>query len=220
MNIVLFGATGMIGAGVLIECLEDAGVASVLSVGRSPLSRSHPKLRELQHDDFTDFAPIRDALAGHEACFFCLGTSAAGRSESSYHHVTYDMTIAAATELAALNPRMVFCYISAQGADSTERGRIMWARVKGKTENHLLRLPLDAYMFRPGVVRPLKGVRSRTRLYRAAYLLLDPLIPLLQRLFPRHVTTTVNIGRAMIRIARQGHDKRILENPDINELSG
>ncbi len=220
MKTILFGATGMIGSGVLLECLDEPAVTSVLAVGRSPLGIAHAKLRDLRHEAFFDFTAIRDELAGHDACFFCLGVSAAGMSEARYHRVTFEMTIAAADVLAGVNPGMKFCYLSAEGADSTERGRFMWARVKGKTENQLLRMPLDAYMFRPGIVQPLKGVKSKTRVYQAAYVVLAPLHPLLRRVFPTHVTTTENIGKAMIGVARDGYAKRILENDDINRVAG
>lgn len=219
MKVVLFGATGMIGSGVLAECIADPGVTSVLAVGRTPSGVAHPKLRELIRTDFFDYRDAAMELAGHDACFFCLGVSAAGMPERDYHRLTYELTVSAAEALAGLNPGVVFCYVSGEGTDSTERGRFMWARVKGRTENQLLRMPIRAWMFRPGYVQPGKGVRSKTRLYQALYTVLGPLYPVLKRLFPKHVTTTANLGRAMIRVAGQGYDKRILENPDINALA-
>jgi uncharacterized protein YbjT (DUF2867 family) len=219
MKVLLFGATGMIGAGVLLECLEDPRVESLLAVGRSPCRRTHPKLHELLRTDFLDFGDATDALAGMDACFFCLGVSSAGLDEAAYRHATFDLTIASGEVLARVNPGMTFCYVSGEGADSTERGRTMWARVKGKTENRLLELPLDCYIFRPGFVQPMRGVRSKTPLYRTFYAVSSPLFPILRRVAPSHVTTTQNVGRAMIRVADAGHSKRVLENRDINLLA-
>lgn len=219
MNVVVFGATGMVGSGVLLECLADPRVESVLVVGRSPCGVTHPKLRERLRSDFFDYGDVGEALTGFDACFFCLGVSSAGMEESAYHRVTYDLTIAAAEALAARNPGMTLCYVSGEGTDGTERGRFMWARVKGKTENHLLRMPIRAYMFRPGFILPLEGVRSKTRLYQAVYAMMGPLYPLLKRIFPTHMTTTENVGRAMIRVAAGGWPKRILANRDIDEAA-
>ena len=219
MRVVLFGATGMVGQGVLRECLLDPEVESVLSVGRSATGQQHAKLRELVHRDFLDFAPIENELAGFDACFFCLGVSSAGMKEDDYRRVTYDFTLAAARTLARLNPNMTFVYVSGMGTDSSERGRTMWARVKGKTENELLGLPFKAaYMFRPGLIVPLHGIRSKTRLYRAFYAAMGPLLPLLNAAFPKYVTTTEQVGRAMIKVARQGATKSVLENSDINAV--
>jgi len=219
MNVVLFGTTGMVGAGVLIECLDDPSVESVLSVGRRTCGVRHPKLRELIRSDLFDYGDVLDDLRDYDACFFCLGVSATGMGEAAYHRVTFELTVVAAESLGGLNPALTFCYVSGEGTDSTERGRLMWARVKGKTENQLLRMPLDAYMFRPGFIQPLRGVRSKTRVYQAIYRVLGPFYPLLKRLMPRHVTTAVNMGRAMIEVAAQGYTKRVLENPDTNSLA-
>ncbi len=219
MNVVVFGATGMVGAGVLLECLEDARVASVLVVGRRPCGVRHAKVRELVREDFYDWRDVAPDLEGHDACFFCLGVSAAGMSEEAYARVTHDLTLAAAQALLAASPSLTFCYVSGQGTDSTERGRFMWARVKGRTENRLLATVPDAYMFRPGFIQPLRGVRSRTPLYQAIYSVAGAAYPLLKRVAPRFVTTTVNVGRAMIRVADEGYGKRILENADINALA-
>jgi len=219
MNVLLFGATGMVGQGVLRECLLDPGVASVVSIGRSPTGVSHPKLREILHADLTNYAPIESELSGFDACFFSLGISSAGLNEEQYSRVTYDITLRAAETLARLNPAMTFVYVSGQGTDSSEHGRIMWARVKGRTENALLRLPFkDAFMFRPGIIVPRFGARSRTALYRIPYTLTRPLLPLLLRAFPNHVLTTDEIGRAMIVVARHGAPKPILETRDIRSL--
>ena len=218
MNVIVFGATGMVGSGVLAECIKEPQVQSVLVVGRKPCGVAHPKLRELIRSDFFNFSDARSYLRGYDACFFSLGVSAAGMTEAAYYRLTYDLTMSVAGTLAELSPKLTFCYVSGEGTDSTERGRFMWARVKGKTENHLLQMPFNVYMFRPGLIQPLTGVRSKTKLYRAFYAVLGPLFPLLKRLFPNHVTTTENVGRAMIQVAAQGYSKRVLENTDINVL--
>jgi uncharacterized protein YbjT (DUF2867 family) len=218
MNVLLFGATGMVGQGVLRECLIDPEVQSVLAIGRSATGQQHTKLRELVHRDFLDFSAIENELSGFDACFFCLGVSSAGMQEEDYRRVTYDITMAAAQTLARLNPDMTFVYVSGMGTDSSERGRTMWARVKGRTENALLRLPFKAaYMFRPGVIVPLDGIKSKTRLYRLFYAVMGPVLPLLNA-FPKYVTTTEQVGRAMIKVAKHGATKSVLENSDINEI--
>ncbi len=219
MNVILFGATGMIGSGVLIECLEDPRVRSVLVVGRTPCGVVHPKLREHLRSDFFDYGDATADFAGHDACFFCLGVSSAGMSEANYRRVTYDLTLSAAKALQGASPGIAFCYVSGAGTDSTGRGRSMWARVKGKTENDLLRMPFEAYMFRPGLIQPLKGARSRTKLYQAIYTAVGPLFPVLKRLAPNQITTTENVGRAMIRVATGGTTKRVLQSSDINALA-
>ncbi len=219
MKVILFGASGMIGQGVLQECLADPRVERVLAIVRQPLGRSHEKLRELVHDDFLDFSRIEGELSGCDACLFCLGVSSAGMSEADYRRITYGCTLAAAETLARVNPAMTFQYISGQGTDDTERGRIMWARVKGETENALLRLPFrSVHLFRPGFIQPLHCIRSRTRLYRAVYALARPLVPLLKRLAPDAVTTTEQLGRAMLRVAAEGYGRPRLEMRDINRL--
>jgi uncharacterized protein YbjT (DUF2867 family) len=219
MNLILFGASGMVGQGVLRECLLDPDVGRVLAIVRAPSGQTHDKLRELVHADFYDFSAVAKELSGYDACLFCLGVSAAGMKEADYHHVTYDLTLGVAKLLAERNPGMTFIYVSGSGTDSSEKGRTMWARVKGKTENALLQLPFKAkYMFRPGIIRPLHGIKSRTRLYRTLYAVMGPLYPVLSSLSPKLVTTTERVGRAMIRVAKQGAPKTILENPEINEL--
>src|SRR5713226_714433 len=216
MNVVLFGATGMVGQGVLRECLLDQKVQIVLSIGRSATGQAHPKLRELVRKDLLDFSAIEAELSGFDACFFCLGVSSAGMTEEAYRRVTYDITMAAAQTLVKLNPAMTFVYVSGAGTDSTERGRSMWARVKGKTENALLRLPFKAaYMFRPAAIQPLHGITSKTKLYRILYIIAKPLFPLLKALFPRHIATTEQVGRAMLNVTRHGFPKPILEAGDI-----
>ena len=211
----------MVGQGVLRECLLDADVRSVLSIGRSAIGQQDPKLRELVHTDFLNYSAIENQLSGFDACFFCLGVSSAGMPEDRYKKLTYDITLAAARTLARLNPAMTFIYVSGMGTDSSERGRSMWARVKGKTENDLLRLPFKAaYMFRPAVIVPLDGIKSKTKVYQLFYSVLGPLLPILNGRFPKYVTTTRQLGRAMIKVARYGATKPVLENVDINDQGG
>jgi len=219
VKVLLFGATGMVGAGVLRECLHDDRVSEVRCVLRSSSGVTHPKLRELIRTDFFDYHDARDAFRGAKACFFCLGVTAVGKTEDEYRHLTFDLTLAAARTLAEVNPGMTFCYVSGQGTDSTERGRSMWARVKGKTENELLRLPLQAYMLRPGYIQPLGGIQSKTRVYRVFYSIMSPLYPVLRRLTPNLVTTNEAVGRAMIELASRGYPSRILEVRDINKVA-
>ncbi|MFE2324701.1 epimerase [Streptomyces sp. NPDC059385] len=220
MNVILFGATGMIGRSVLRECLRDDSVETVLAVGRSPLGVSHPKLREHVQDDPSDLAAAGVDPAAYDACFFCLGVSSVGMKEEAYRRVTYDLTLAVARPLAAANPGMTFVYVSGEGTDSTERGRLMWARVKGRTENALLELPFRAYMFRPGIVQPVRGVPSKTRLYRTLYAVTAPLIRLLRRIAPNLVTSSEEMGRAMIAVATPGTEVpgHVLRPADINRL--
>ena len=219
MKVILFGATGMVGQGVLRECLLDAEVESVLAVGRSPTGQSNARLREILHDNFVDFSAIESQMTGFDACFFCLGVSSVGMDEERYRHLTYDVTMAAATTLAKLNPGMVFVYVTGRGTDSTEQGRLMWARVKGKTENDLLRLPFKAaFMFRPAGIQPLHGITSKTAWVQAIYVVAAPLLTLLHRVAPSYMTTTEQVGRAMIRVARDGYPRPVLESEDINAL--
>ncbi|WP_175854951.1 NAD(P)H-binding protein [Burkholderia anthina] len=219
MKVILFGATGMVGQGVLRECLIDDGIEQVLVVGRSPSDPSHPKLTEVIHGDFLDYSSIEPQLAGFDACFFCLGVSSIGMDEERYRRITHDFTLAAATTLARLNPQMTFVYVTAIGTDSTEQGSVMWARVKGKTENDLFKLPFKAvHVLRPGIIQPLHGARSRTSWVPAFYAVTGPLWSLLRRLAPGLVTSTEQIGRAMIRIAREGYPDKVLEMRAINSL--
>jgi uncharacterized protein YbjT (DUF2867 family) len=221
MNVVLFGATGMVGAGALLECLADPRVQSVLSVSRSPSGRSHPKLREVLHANFFNYDTLRSNFASCDACFFCLGVSSIGLSEAAYTHLTYDLTLAAARVMADVNRGLTFCYVSGVGTDSTERSRTMWARVKGRTENALLALPFKgAYMFRPGYIQPIGGVRSKTAWVQAAYSVIAPLYPIVHRLLPQGTTTTANLGRALIEAAASGYSKSILYSRDMNILAG
>jgi len=219
MDVMLFGATGMVGQGVLRECLLAPDVRRVLAVGRNPTGQRHGKLTDLVAPDLFDLSAQETALAGYDACFFCLGVSAVGMSEAEYTRLTFDLTLAIAKVLARLNPTMTFIYVSGQSTDSTEQGRMMWARVKGRTENALMRLPFKAaYMFRPGAIVPLDGIKSRTGWYRAMYAVATPLLPVLRRLFPNSVTTTEQVGRAMLAVARDGYPRRILETGDITNF--
>jgi uncharacterized protein YbjT (DUF2867 family) len=220
MKVVLYGATGMVGQGVLRECLLDPDVTAVVTVGRSGTGQQHPKLHEIVQADLTNTAALEDQIANFDACFFCLGVSSAGMSEADYRKITYDLTLAVARGLLPRNPGMIFVYVSGAGTDSTERGRTMWARVKGATENALFAVPFKAaYMFRPGYIQPMHGVVSRTPLYRALYAMMGPLYPVLNGLFPKYVTTTERVGRAMIAVARRGDPRRLLENRAINEIA-
>ena len=210
----------MLGSGVQIECLAHPDVVDVLSVVRRPSGVQHAKLAEIVHDDFLDFSRLADRLSGYDACLFCLGVSSAGMTEEAYRNVTLDVTLAAAQTLLAASPGLAFCFVSGAGTDSSATGRVMWARVKGETENRLLELPFGrVWLFRPGYVQPMKGVRSRTRIYNLAYTVLGPLYPLLRRLGPGVVTTTEKLGLAMIRVVRDSASQKVLENRDINELA-
>jgi uncharacterized protein YbjT (DUF2867 family) len=220
MKIILFGATGMIGQGVLRECLLASDVELVETVGRGSTGTKHPKVREVVHREMRNYVAIETQLTGFDACFFCLGVSSAGMSEADYERVTYGVTLAAAETLARLNPGMTFVYVSGQGTDSTERGRIGWARIKGKTENALMRLRFKAaYMFRPGIIQPLHGVKSKTGWYRMIYAVTTPLLTPLRKLLPAYILTTEQLGRAMLEVARHGAPKKILESGDIARLA-
>lgn len=210
----------MIGRGVLGECLRDERVEQVLAVGRSPVGIEHPRLRELVQPDPSDLSVIAGQLPGYDACFFCLGVSAVGMNEQDYQRITYDLALTVGRTLAAANPDLTFVYISGVGTDSTERSRVMWRRVKGKTENALLALPFHAYMFRPGFVRPMNADSYTSRLYRTGYAITAPLIPLLARLAPNVINDSREIGRAMIAVATSGSDTRILTPRDITARAG
>jgi uncharacterized protein YbjT (DUF2867 family) len=219
MKVILFGATGMVGQGVLRECLLDADVERVLAVGRSPTGQRHAKLQEIVHQNFLDYSTIESQLGGYDACFFCLGVSSIGMNEEPYRQLTYDVTLGAAKTLAPLNPGMVFVYVTGRGTDSTEQGGLMWARVKGKTENDLLKLPFKAaYMFRPAGIQPLHGIRSKTAWVQGIYIAAAPLLSLLNRVAPKYMTTTEQVGRAMIKVARDGYPRPVLESEDINRV--
>jgi uncharacterized protein YbjT (DUF2867 family) len=216
LKVILFGATGMVGQGVLRECVLDPDVTKVLVVGRTPIERTHAKIREVVHKDLYDMSPIASQLAGYDACFFCLGVSSAGMAEDEYRRLTYDLTLSAARAVAAASPGLTFIYVSGQGTDSTERGRIRWARVKGATENALRELPMRNFAFRPGFIQPLHGITSKTPVYALAYRVSGPLLPVPRRIAPNAVTTTEVLGRAMIAVAEHGYPKPVLETRDLN----
>jgi uncharacterized protein YbjT (DUF2867 family) len=213
MKVVVFGATGMVGQGVLRECLLAQDVEQVLAVVRTPTGVRHPKLREVTLTDFADLTPIAGDLAGYDACFYCLGVSALGMDEAAYTRVSYDFPVAAARTLAAVNPGLTFVYVSGAGTDAA--GRQMWQRVKGRTENAIVEMVPNGYAFRPGFIRPTHGARSKTRLYDTVYTVTTPVLSLLERIAPRYVTSTDRLGRAMLRAARTGFGSRIVENRDL-----
>jgi uncharacterized protein YbjT (DUF2867 family) len=219
MRVILFGGTGMVGQGVLKECERDPEITEMLAVGRTALENADAKVWEIAAEDLFDLDEEEDRLTGFNACFFCLGVSSSGMSEEAYRRVTYDLTMSVAKRLVRLNPGMVFEYVSGAGTDGTEKGRVMWARVKGKTENDLLGLGFKgAYMFRPGGIVPMDGIKSKTKAYQAVYSVLGPVMPVLKRMFPKYVTTTRELGRAMIRVAKVGFEKRVIEAGDIARI--
>ena len=213
---IITGATGMVGEGVLHECLLNPEVESVLVINRRLCNTQHPKLKERIHNDFYDFTGIENELTGYNACFFCLGVSSVGMKEEPYHKITHDLTMALANVVAKVNPDMTFCYVSGGSTDSTEKGKMMWARVKGKTENDLIKLfSPKAYMFRPGYIQPTKGLKNTYKTYKV----LAPLYPLWKLLLPKYVCTLKEIGMAMINTVNKGYDKQILEVTDIIKLA-
>lgn len=219
MDILIYGATGMVGQGVLLECLRADDVKSVTVVVRSPLAESHLKLKQIVTADL--LSPFTtNEMSQYAACFFCLGVSSAGMTEAQYSKLTYDLTLDVASRLHQVNPAMAFIYVSGAGTDSSEQGKSMWARVKGRTENALLAKGFaSAWMFRPGMIQPLNGARSKTTSYRILYQILSPVLPLLKRLFPRAILTTEDIGKAMLNLVRYGNQKAILETEDIGRMA-
>jgi nucleoside-diphosphate-sugar epimerase len=213
---IITGVTGMVGEGVLHECLQHPDVESVLVINRKPCGVEHEKLKEIIHKDFFDLTAIEEQLAGYNACYYCAGVSSVGKKEDEYKHITYDLTMSFANTLIKLNPEMTFCYISGVGTDSTESGRSMWARVKGKTENDLIELGFKAaYAFRPGYIQPTKGLKNAYK----AYKIFAPFYPLIKLLFSKYVTTLKEIGLAMINVTLYGSSKQILECRDIVQQS-
>jgi uncharacterized protein YbjT (DUF2867 family) len=216
MKVLILGATGMVGQGVLRESLRDSAVESVTVLVRRPTGESNAKLREIVHSDLLNLAPVADQLAGLDACFYCLGVSSVGLDEARYTQVTFDITMSVANTLLAKSPGLTFIFVSGAGTDSSEKGRSMWARVKGRAENALFAMPFKAvYAFRPGLIIPLHGIRSRTAIYNVAYTFIRPLVPLIRRAFHDSVTTTEQIGQAMLEVTKHGFPKRILEASDI-----
>lgn len=220
MRILVFGATGMVGQGVLRECLKARDVEFIQTVGRTRTPQRARNLREVILPDLFDLSEIESELSRFDACFFCLGVSSRGLPEPTYSRLTFDLTLGVAQTLARLNSQMTFVYVSGAGTDSTERGLRMWARVKGRTENALLKLPFKGvYLFRPGIIQPLYGARSKTTAYRIFYWLAAPLFPLLKSAFPNRILTTETVGRAMLGVARRGAEKPVLEAADINAIA-
>lgn len=218
-KVIITGTTGMVGKGVLLECIDADQIEQILVVNRSPLGIQHPKVIEVLVDDFFDLSKIKESFKNHDACFFCLGITSLGQSAEEYAKITYDLTLKFAQTFIEQNPNSVFCYVSGTGTDSSEKGRTMWARVKGKTENALLQMPFkSAYMFRPGYIQPLRGIKSKTQWYAALYAVFKPIYHILKH-FPNTATNTTNMGKAMINILDQQYHKIILENKDINELA-
>ena len=217
MNVLVFGASGMIGQGVMRELIADPGVAKVVAVGRSPSGQRHDKVRDLIVPDLADLSAVEHDLTGFDACLFSLGVTALGLTEAQYTAITYELTLSVARTLARLDPSIAFVYVSGQSTDSTEKGSVMWARVKGRTENALLALPIRAYMMRPGMITPKNGIKSRTGWYNLFYAIATPFYPLLERA-RSSVTTTEKLGKAMIAVARTRPEKRIYETADINRL--
>lgn len=220
MKVIVTGATGMVGKGVLLECLDHDTITEVLSISRRSLGITHPKLREMIHKDFSDFGPLTDQLRGYDACYACMGVSAAGMKEDEYAQLTYDVTMALGRTLLKINPEMTFIYVSGQGTDSSEAGRSMWARVKGKTENDLLKLGFrQAFMFRPGMIIPVRGVSPSSKLYRVIINNLTWLLKLVKWLAPNSVVNTAQIGQAMINATNNGYGKNVIAPVDILQLS-
>lgn len=216
MRAIIFGATGMVGQGVLRECLRDPEITGVVTVGRTPPPVTHTKLRSLTVVDLFDLSIVAPELTDLDACFYCIGVTSLGMSEAEYTRITHDLTIAVAKQLLAQNPSLSFVFVSGRSADSTEKGGVMWARVKGKTENDLFRMPFKSVtVVRPGLIVPRHGIRSRTGWYNAFYTVLRPLLPLFERLSPGYVTTTEQLGQAMIRFARGGFDHQVVQGQDL-----
>ena len=216
VKVIITGATGMVGEGVLHECLQHRDIDKVLIINRRPSGFTHPKLQEIVQANFFDVSAIESQLAGYDACFFCLGVSSIGMKENKYYHLTFSLTLNFARTLLAISPGCVFCYVSGAGTDSSEVGRSMWARIKGKTENHLILLGFrDAYMFRPGFLFPTPGLKNTLKYYRYV----NWLYPTLRRFFPKHVCTLEELGLAMINSATKGFEKSVLEVPDIVEMA-
>jgi uncharacterized protein YbjT (DUF2867 family) len=216
IKVIVTGATGMVGEGVLNECLQHQDVERIVVVNRKTCGITHPKLKEILHTNFFDLSTIQNQLAGYNACFFCLGVSSVGMKEPEYHHLTYDLAMHVAETLCKLNPDMTFCYVSGAGTDSTGQGKLMWARVKGKTENDLMKLPFKrVYNFRPGALEPVKGLKN-TLVY---YKYLGWLIPVIKKFAPGYICTLKEFGQAMINAAIKGYEKQVLEVPDIHTLS-
>lgn len=215
IDVILFGATGMVGEGVLLEILNHQQVESILLIVRRPSGIIHPRVKEIIHTDFFEYTSIEDQLKGYDACFFCLGTTSVGKKEVEYTLATYDLTMSTAQTLCKINPEMIFCYVSGYGTDSTETGKSMWARVKGKTENDLMKLPFKAvFNFRPGFIKPIKGQERAFKIAKVIGLM----YPILKLFLSKYVCTMEDLGRSMIYVSIKGYAKNILENHDISKL--
>lgn len=216
IKVIITGAIGMVGEGVLHECLNSTIVTEVLVMGRKSCGITHPKLKELLHNNFHDLSPVADQLKGYDACFFCAGVSSVGKKEEEFYHLTYTLTMHVAETLAKQNSNMTFCYVSGAGTDSSEKGRLMWARVKGKTENDLMKLPFaQVYNFRPGIIEPGKGMKNTIKMYNY-FMWLLPIVKLISK---NGVVSLTEIGRAMINAGTKGYKKQVLEVKDIKELA-
>ncbi len=219
-KVIITGSTGMVGKGVLLECLDHNSIDEVLVIGRNKTDISHSKLKQIVHNDFTDFSPVQNKLKGYDACYFCMGVSAGGMKEIDYHKITHTFTLALAKTLFNISKDITFIYVSGEGTDSSEKGRMMWARVKGKTENDLLKMGFkDAFMFRPGAIIPLRGIKSRTKSYQFMYDYFMWLIKGIKLLSPNFVVNTTQIGLAMINATLIGYKKKIIKPKDIIILS-
>jgi len=215
IKVIITGSTGMVGEGVLHECLKHPTVESILVINRRPCGVTHEKLKEIIHSDFYNLTPIQVQLTGYDAIYFCMGVSSVGMKETDYKRITYNLTMHFADTLYQLNPDITFTYVSGSGTDSSENGRIMWARVKGKTENDLIKKFKNAYVFRPGYIQPTKGLKNTYRIYRFT----GPFYPILKTLFPKYVCTLEDLGKAMLQCTLSGYEKQILENRDISNAA-
>ncbi len=216
LRVIITGTTGMVGEGVLHECLQNPDITAVLLINRKPLGITHPKLKEIIHSDFFELSSIEGQLSGYDACYFCLGVSAIGMNEEDYYRMTYTLTLYVAQVLSKANPEMVFCYVSGSGTDSSEKGRAMWARVKGKTENDLMNLPFKkVYAFRPGYMQPTKGLKNVKKYYHY----MSWMYPFFRTVFPSFVSTLKELGLAMIAVTKNGYPKKVLEVKDIIKLA-
>jgi len=216
IKVIITGSTGMVGEGLLHACIDSPDIERILVINRKTVGIHHPKLKEIIHPDFSDFSGIEAELTGYDVAYLCIGVTSAGKREKDYTYFTYDLTMALARPLLALNPEMTICYVSGMGTDSTEKGRVMWARVKGRTENALLSMGFkDAYMIRPGFIRPLAGAKNTNKLYTY----LGFLIPVFMKFFPRSSSTMETLTQAMIQVGLKGTDKRILEVMDLKRIA-
>lgn len=216
VKVIVTGATGMVGEGVMHECLKSPHISEVLVVNRKPVGITHPKLKEIIHEDFFDLSAIEPQITGYDACLFCLGVSSVGMKTDLYYKLTYTLTMHVAETLSRLNPDMTFCYISGAGTDSSEKGRSSWARVKGKTENDLMKLPFrEVYAFRPGFIKPEKGLTRTHKLYRYV----NWIFPIGRLLFPAGFCTMQELGLSMIRVSLKGYSKKFVEGKDIIQLA-